>query len=506
MNNANPVYLTAEIREIEHLATQKPHPPQLMEIAGLAAANVAVEYLLTKNMNRALVLAGPGNNGGDAMVAARYLKQWQFEITLVFTGTRERLSNDALQALDQWLAIGGEINREIPKDEKWDAIIDGLFGIGFGQPKGRKLDGKYLDLVTKVNAMDLPVLALDVPSGLNSDTGSVNGAAIKATITVTFIGLKPGLLTNDGPEYCGEIIVRDLQLAAIDMLWPHAWAVDQPTVQDLLPSPRSANSHKGIFGSIGIFGGSTGMVGAALLSGKAALKIGAGRVYIGLIANDAPTVDLTQPELMLRTPDELIQLPHLSCLIVGPGLGMKKDAASWVNKLLDLKLPMILDADALNQIAIHTHLAKKLQLRQHPTILTPHPAEAARLLNDDTTNIQNDRMIAALKLSQYFNCYTVLKGAGSISASPDKYRYVNCSGNPGLSSAGTGDVLSGILGALLAQGLPAKNALLLGVYLHGAAADALLEKQGGPIGMTASEIIDAARHLLNQWIYSFPGG
>lgn len=506
MKNANPVYLTTEIREIERIVAKMPNPPQLMEIAGLAAANVAAEYLLTKNMNRALILAGPGNNGGDAMVAARYLKQWQFVITLVFTGTRERLSNDALQALDRWLAIGGEIKNEIPIDEKWDAIIDGLFGIGLGQSKGRKLDGKYLELVNKVNDMDLPVLALDVPSGLDSDTGSVNDTAIKATITVTFIGLKPGLLTNDGPEYCGKILVRDLQLAAIDILSPHAWIINQTIVQDLLPSPRSANSHKGIFGSIGIFGGSTGMVGAALLSGKAALKLGAGRVYLGLIADDAPTVDLTQPELMLRTPHELFQLQHLSCLIVGPGLGMELDAATWIDNLLDLELPMILDADALNQIAIHNHLAKKLQLRQHPTILTPHPAEAARLLNEKTANIQKDRMKAALKLSQYFNCYIVLKGAGSISASPGKNRYVNCSGNPGLSSAGTGDVLSGIIGALIAQGLNAKNALLLGVYLHGAAADALLDKQGGPVGMTASEIINSARYLLNKWVYSFPGG
>ena len=505
MKHANPVYLTAEIRKIEEIATARPDPPKLMEKAGLAAAHIAAERLLTKNLNKVLILAGPGNNGGDALVAARYLKQWQFVVTLVFTGIRERLSNDAQQALDAWLTVGGEISSQIPTNEKWDAVIDGLFGIGLGQPKARNLDGKYLDLVNTVNDMDSPVLSLDVPSGLGCENGCVYGAAIQATLTVTFIGLKPGLLTNDGFEYCGEILVRDLELDVPALLPPHTWTTNPASVQRLLPLPRPANSHKGTFGSIGIIGGSTGMVGAALLAGKAALKLGAGRVYLGLIAHNSPTVDPTQPELMLRTPHELFTLQHLSCLVVGPGLGMGSNTDAWIDCALGTKLPLVLDADALNQIATHTQLAKKLQQRQYPTIITPHPTEAARLLNENTAIIQNDRMAAASKLAQYYHCYTVLKGAGSICASPENKRYINCSGNPGLSSAGTGDVLSGIIGALLAQGLHAENALLLGVYLHGAAADILLEKQGGPIGMTASEIINSACNLLNNWIYCTPG-
>ena len=505
MKHANPVYLTAEIREIEEITAARPDPPKLMEKAGLAAAHVAAEKLLTRNMNKVLILAGPGNNGGDALVAARYLKQWQFVVTLVFTGIRERLSNDAQQALDAWLTIGGEINSQLPTNEKWDAVIDGLFGIGLGQPKARNLDGKYLDLVNTVNEMNLPVLSLDVPSGLGSDNGCVYGTAVRATLTVTFIGLKPGLLANDGPENCGEIIVHELELDVPALLPSHTWTINQASVQRLLPSPRPANSHKGTFGSIGILGGSTGMVGAALLAGKAALKLGAGRVYLGLIAHDALAIDPTQPELMLRTPHELFKLQHLSCLVVGPGLGIESDTDTWLDCALGTKLPLVLDADALNRIAAHSQLAKKLQLRQYPTIITPHPAEAARLLNEDTASIQNDRMAAATKLAQYYHCYTVLKGTGSICASPGNKRYINCSGNPGLSSAGTGDVLSGMMGALLTQGLHAESALLLGVYLHGAAADALLEKQGGPVGMTASEIINAARNLLNKWIYCSPG-
>lgn len=505
MNTASPVYLTAEIRKIEQIAAALPNPPELMEKAGLAAAHVAAEKLLTSNLNKVLILAGPGNNGGDALVAARYLKQWQFVITLVFTGIRERLSSDAQQALDAWLTTGEKIHSQIPSDEKWNTVIDGLFGIGLGQPKARNLDGKYLDLVNTVNDLDLPVLSLDVPSGLGSDNGRVYGAAIQATLTVTFIGLKPGLLTNDGPEYCGEILVRDLELDVPALLPPRAWTSNQGSVQSLLPLPRPANSHKGAFGSIGILGGSTGMVGAALLAGQAALKLGAGRVYLGLMAHDAPAVDFTQPELMLRAPRELFMLQHLSCLVVGPGLGAGSDAEALIDRALGTKLPLVVDADALNQIAAHPQLANKLQLRQFPTIITPHPAEAARLLNEDTTSIQNDRMAAAIKLAQYYHCYAVLKGAGSICALPENKRYINCSGNPGLSSAGTGDVLSGIIGALLAQGLHAGNALLLGVYLHGAAGDVLLEKQRGPVGMTASEIINSARHLLNKWIYCTPG-
>lgn len=505
MNNVNPVYMTAEIRKIEQIAAALPDPPKLMEKAGLVAAQVAVEKLLSSNMNKVLILAGPGNNGGDALVAARFLKQWQFEVTLVFTGTRERLSWDAQHALDAWASAGGEIRKQIPVNKKWHAVIDGLFGIGMGQPIARNLEGKYLDLVNTVNDMDLPVLSLDVPSGLGSDNGHIYGAAIRATVTVTFIGLKPGLLTNEGPEYCGEILVRELALDVCTILPPQVWATKRTNVQRLLPAPRPVNSHKGIFGSIGVLGGSTGMVGAALLAGRAALKLGAGRVYLGLIAQSAPAVDLAQPELMLRTPDELFALKHLSCLVVGPGFGIEADAGAWLDYALSTELPLVLDADALNQIATQPQFVEKLRLRQYPTILTPHPAEAARLLKVDTAAIQNDRMVAAEKLAQNFHCYAVLKGAGSICVSPEHRRYINCSGNPGLSSAGTGDVLSGMIGAFLSQGLNAQSALVLAVYLHGAAGDELLEKQGGPVGMTASEIIGSARCLLNKWIYSTPG-
>ena len=280
--------------------------------------------------------------------------------------------------------------------------------------------------------------------------------------------------------------------------------MDRAHAQKLLPPRRPANSHKGMFGSVGIIGGAAGMIGAALLAGSAALKLGAGRVYLGLIAGDGLGVDTAQPELMLRPIEELFKLENLNCLVVGPGLGTDPNARYWLRCALESRLPLVLDADALNLIATHKSICSLLRKRTAPSILTPHPAEAARLLDTTVAAVQQDRMAAAAELMAKFNCCILLKGAGSVCAIPDGRRYINTSGNPGLSSAGTGDILSGITGALLAQGSAPEEALLLAVYLHGAAADALLEQLAGPVGMAASEIIPMARSLLNGWIYHTP--
>ncbi len=499
MNTSDPIFLTAEIREIERLVTAQPDAPCLMEKAGQAAAEIARDKLLTHDNSTILILAGPGNNGGDAFVAARYLKQWGHHITVVFIGDQQRLPVDAKNALQQWLAVNGDISTGWPDSQNWDLVIDGLFGIGLNP--ARPLQGPYLEWVNAVNAMDTPVLALDIPSGLGSDNGNIYGAAIHATITVTFIGLKPGLLTLFGLEHCGDIHLCNLNLNTLDLLPAHTWQLNASLAKTLLPLPRQANSHKGTYGSVGVLGGSTGMVGAALLAGRAALNLGAGRVYLGLIARDAPVVDLSQPELMLRSPHELFKLKPINCLVTGPGLGTESETHTWLEYSLNTQHPLVLDADALNHLAVHTRLANKLRQRQEAVILTPHPAEAARLLKTDVSAVQNDRLGAAQRIAEDFNCHVVLKGAGSICALPDGTHYINTSGNPGLSSAGTGDVLCGIIGALISQGLGPKEALLLGVHLHGAAADNLLQQHHGPLGMTASEIITAARSLLNQWIY-----
>ncbi len=498
---ADPVLLTAEIRAIEHLTTLLPEPPRLMEKAGLAAAQIIRDQLHKKANPHILVLAGPGNNGGDAFVVARYLKEWENTVTVVFHGDRNRVPPDAKQAMQAWLEIGGEILTDIPDGKRdWDAVIDGIFGIGLNLSQSRPIDGKYREWVDTVNQMNILIVALDIPSGLGSDDGCIYGAAIRATLTVTFIGFKPGLFTNFGPECCGMIVLCDLNILLSSPPKPHIWLLNQKLANSLLPPHRPINSHKGSFGNVAILGGSSGMIGAALMAGRSALHLGAGRVYLGLLAENAPPVDFSQPELMLRTSSELFSLNSLSCLVVGPGLGQSAQALLLLETALHSEFTLVLDADALNLIASHPDLARNLSQRNVPAILTPHPAEAARLLRIDTATVQNDRMHAVHQISHIFNCYVVLKGAGSICCFPDGKRYLNTSGNPGLSTAGTGDVLAGIIGALIAQGLKPGQALLLAVYLHGAAADHLLQKNHGSLGMVASEVIGVARLLLNQWI------
>ncbi|QOJ23608.1 MAG: NAD(P)H-hydrate dehydratase [Gammaproteobacteria bacterium] len=506
MKATDPVFFTAQIRAMEQQAMQLPKPPQLMEKAGLAAAQAVRDRLLKNPNHNVLVLAGPGNNGGDAFVVARYLQEWGNAVTVVFAAERDRVPADAKQALQAWLDCGGDICNDLLDGERsWDVVIDGLFGIGLDQSHHRSIEGQYRGWIETVNRMAAPIVALDIPSGLGSDDGCIYGIAIRAAITVTFIGLKPGLFTNFGPECCGEIVLRDLDIHLSSPPEPQAWLLNDALVQTLLPLPRSANSHKGSFGNVAILGGSTGMVGAALLAGRAALHLGAGRVYAGLLAENAPPVDFSQPELMLRAPSELFALKPLNCLIVGPGLGQSAQARSLLAMALDSDCVLVLDADALNLIAQHPDLAKNLCQRKASAILTPHPAEAARLLNTDSITVQNNRMNTALQIAQHFNCYVVLKGAGSICCFPDGKRYLNTSGNPALSTAGTGDVLAGIIGALIAQGANPDHALLLAVYLHGAAADRWVQKYQGMLGMAASEVITEARISLNQWIYQHHG-
>lgn len=489
--HSTPVYLTAEIRRIEALAAAQPEPPPLMERAGLAAAELARE-LAGDSARRILIVAGPGNNGGDAFVIARHLRQWWFDATVVFAGDESKLSTDAGNALRAWRAAGGTTHPGVPL-ARWGLVVDGLFGIGLQ----RDIAGSHAALIEQINAIAAPVLAVDVPSGLESDTGRVLGHAVRAAHTMTFIGLKPGLLTLDGPDRCGDIHLATLGLTAKDLLAPSGMITGVQLLSDTLPR-RKLNTHKGTYGSVGILGGAHGMVGAALLAGRAALKLGAGRVYAGLLADDGPAVDHAQPELMLRSAKEMLALEQLDCIAAGPGLSQSAAAATALKKVLSRPTPLVLDADALNLIAADAALQQSVRARTSSTILTPHPAEAARLLACDTAEVQRDRLSSARKLARSLNAGVVLKGAGSLCAWPDDTWAINVSGNPGMASAGMGDVLTGFIAALVAQRVEAGRALLAGVYLHGAAADALVAAGTGPVGLTAGELIDAARGLLNR--------
>jgi hydroxyethylthiazole kinase-like uncharacterized protein yjeF len=265
--------------------------------------------------------------------------------------------------------------------------------------------------------------------------------------------------------------------------------------QALTPRPR--NFHKGRAGSVGVLGGADGMVGAAVLAGRAALKLGAGKVFLGLLTEDPPAVDYSQPELMLRTPRELLEAGMITAFAIGPGMGTVKSAEQLLREALDASVPLVLDADALNLIAASKTLQARLPKRSAPAVLTPHPAEAARLLGCSTDSVQTDRLKAAQELARRYHAVVALKGNGSIIASPDASWRINSSGNPGMAAAGMGDVLTGMIAALLAQGADASAAAAAGVWLHGAAADALVRDGAGPIGLSASELIEPARALLN---------
>lgn len=492
-----PIYRSEEVRKLEALAQADLQPPSLMQRAGETAADLARE-LVADSRKPVLVLAGPGNNGGDGFVVARHLKLSWHQVQVVFGGDRAKLSEDAGEAFDAWKAAGGEIATELPERALagFGLIVDGLFGIGLE----RELSGRYADWVRRANQSAVPVLALDIPSGLHADSGRILGCAMRARHTVTFIALKPGLLTLDGPDCCGQIHVRDLGLDAQTLLPPRGRVIGEDLVRTILPR-RPLNSHKGTFGNVGIVGGAAGMTGAALLAGRAALKLGGGRIYVGFIGTDSPRLDALQPELMLRAAPEVLAMQDLSCLVLGPGLSQSVTAYDAVRHGLELAKPLVLDADALNLMGMHAELVEICRSRSAPTMLTPHPAEAARLLHATTASVQGNRFSAALALAESYRASVALKGVGTVVAFVGGSYWINRSGNPGLASAGMGDVLSGILGGLIAQGAQPEAALAAAVNLHGAAADRLVRDQGGPIGLTASEVTDAARKLLNEALY-----
>lgn len=491
MNDA--LYQAAGLRRIETRYRDLP----LMQRAGQAAADWAAELAGTSH-EPVLVLAGPGNNGGDAFEAARLLRQRHFDVCLVHAGDPARQPDDAAAARRRFIDEGGRTHDDIPPGIQWSLIIDGLFGIGLGRPP----EGRYAEWIAAANrlaaAQRCPLLALDCPSGLNADTGGAPGPTIEASHTLTFIALKPGLLTAEGPDHCGEIRLAALDLAPTADLPPDGRRI---ALADFAPrlKPRRRNSHKGSFGSAGILGGAPSMLGAAFLAGRAALKLGAGRVYVGLLDPATVHFDPQQPELMLRPPQALLQTP-LDALACGPGLGISLEASELLETALGLDLPLVLDADALNLVASESSLQAALASRAAPVILTPHPAEAARLLECSTAEVQADRIAAAREIARRNHSHVVLKGCGSVLAMPDGRWAINATGNPGMATAGMGDVLTGLVVALLGQGWPADEALAAGVHLHGAAADRLAQAGCGPVGLVAGEVIDAARRLFNDWL------
>lgn len=482
-----PVLSVDALRAVERRHAHEP----LMERAGSAAADIAVA-MLAPRPGRVVVLAGPGNNGGDGFVCARRLRERGFDVDVVTAGDPSRLPADASAAWTALQSAGARLHAA-PPDDAPALIVDALFGVGLS----RAIAAPYAGWIEWANACGAPILALDVPSGLDAGTGVAYPPTIDAAATATFIALKPGLLTGDGPDHCGELSIHALDLddvqdgAGVRIEW-------RPLTRELpeILARRVQNTHKGTFGRACVIGGAEGLVGAALLAGRAALRLGAGRVVVGLAARNPPLVDWDSPELMLREAGTVGD--DYDAWVVGPGLGGGERAQAIVDKAARYEQPVVLDADALNTIASNPALRDAIAQRGAPTLATPHPAEAARLLGCDTQAVQADRVAAATSIATQLRAHVVLKGTGSIVARPDGSFDVNASGNPALATAGSGDVLAGILGALLAQGVDAALAMRIGVCVHGAAADALVAQGIGPLGLTASEIIDGARALVNE--------
>ena len=501
------LFSSTEIRAIE-IAHAKNFPKQcLMLRAGVAVATFASKIAKKKRGANILVLAGPGNNGGDAWVAAAILQKAGQRVTLLEPRVQNLPAPAAKDAIGAFRKAKGTVVGKFPDSQRFDLIIDGLFGIGCQ----RAPEGKFADAINSANANadrnHTPILSIDVPSGLSADTGVATGAAIHADFTLTFLGAKPGLHTADGVDHAGEIHIDSLGVAlpvSKGQLLTHL------NIAPLIPKRRK-NSHKGSYGNVGIIGGAAGMIGAAVLAARAALHMGPGKVFLGLAAKDAPVYDTINPEIMMRTAAELVADASMTSLAIGMGLGTVKRASRLLGAALTHAVPMVIDADALTIIAenpsISAALQAKMASKPHHAlhlIFTPHPGEAARLLGASTQEIQTDRIGAAKSIAKKFNAVTVLKGAGTVIATPEGHYYVNTSGNPGMASGGMGDVLSGMIAAFLAQGLNALDATKLGVFLHGAAADECLTHGMAPHGLTASEVIFEARTLLNAGLVSHP--
>lgn len=499
-----PLYTAAQLRELEMRGAAGLPEHTLMARAGAAAAQFLLERAAHDGSfaveRPAWVAAGPGNNGGDALVLATRLRQAGIDVEVCMP--MEVKADDARWALGEARAAGVPVSHVPPASlDAFGWVVDGLFGIGLARP----LDGVFADMATRMSSRGRThgrVLALDVPSGLDSDTGQIvgGGAAVRATDTVTFLGAKPGLYMTHGRDFAGTVTV-----AALGVDLPAADDVARLNAPSLFAShfpARAFASHKGTFGSLAVVGGDTGMCGAPILAARAALHTGAGKVHVAFVGKGAPSYDPPFPELMLHPPGALA-FETMDALAIGCGMGRGTQAVSSLTAAIACGAALLIDADALNLMSNDAALADSLAARgaDRACVLTPHPLEAARLMGCDAAQVQQDRLGAARSLAARFGAVVVLKGAGTVIASPDGRIAVSPTGNAALAAGGTGDVLGGIVGALLAQGLPSYEAALAGVYLHGAAADSLTAAGAGPAGLTAGELAPIVRVLVNRLVY-----
>jgi hydroxyethylthiazole kinase-like uncharacterized protein yjeF len=508
--------VTAEVmRRLDRKAIEEFGIPGLVLMENAARGTLGAMFrhfpdLLKKRVG---ILAGRGNNGGDAFAVARYLLNRGIACQVYLLAAREEVRGDAAANLEILTRMGGTLV-EILNLEEWesrkeqvaanDLLVDGILGTGL---RGG-VKGFFQEIIEFVNSLGKPVVAIDIPSGLDSDSGQVLGACIQAALTATFGLLKRGLLLLPGAQYGGRIVLVDISLpqSAVE-----SEAIGDHLLEgaDFLPflTPRSPGAHKGDFGHLLVLSGSPGKTGAAAMVCQAALRVGTGLVTLGIPESLNPILEakLTEPmtEPLPETKEKTLGLAaqgrimelcgRKTALAIGPGLSMNGETVKLVHKLVrSINLPAVIDADGLSALAGRLDLLRK---SQKDLILTPHPGEMARLTDRSIGEIQKDRISASRDFAKKYGLTLVLKGARSVVASPQGEVFINPTGNPGMASGGTGDILTGMIGGFLAQGFPALEAAKLGVFLHGLAGDFVAHRKGSR-GIAAMDLAEEAPQLL----------
>jgi ADP-dependent NAD(P)H-hydrate dehydratase / NAD(P)H-hydrate epimerase len=499
----------AESRELDRLSQEKYGVPSysLMTHAGEAVAAALLQRWRHALHDGVLVVAGKGNNGGDGMVAARVLMAEHLPVRAILLASASALKGDAARAHSEFVKAGGtvvEVNAEAElgaaMSGRGSVIVDAIFGIGLNA----EVKGLARGAIEAINQAGAPVVAVDIASGVNADTGAVMGAAVRAALTVTFGFAKYGHVSYPGAELCGELEIAEIGFApaAIEEIAPRGRFFDLAEARPRLRA-RPRNSHKGNYGHVMVIAGSRGKSGAAILASRGALRMGAGLVTAAIPEAIGAIVAAGQAELMTEpiadrdghfdgqyAPGVLAKLIQgKNALAVGPGIGQSDDTRALLQWLIAEgvapRRPMLIDADGLNVVAQMG--AGALKRAAGPVVLTPHPGEAARLLGMSTAEVNADRISSARRLCELSGAAVLLKGARTVIADTEGDVYVNASGNPGMATPGMGDVLSGIVGALLGQGFTPLDALALGAFVHGHAGDRLAARVG-PVGYLAGDL------------------
>jgi NAD(P)H-hydrate epimerase len=480
----------------------------LMENAGRSTFQILKSHMDGElDGLRVAVVAGSGNNGGDGYVIARYLINHGAEVDTYMLAPKEDIKGDALTNLKILAKMTDRIFETTDEDcladaiEAWaevDVIVDAILGTGLHS----EVRSPYLEVIEEINKLPAFRLSVDIPSGLDADTGRVLGAAVRADVTATYGFMKLGMALYPGLDYCGEIEVVDICIPqpAIDENPPTAELYQEATCLEYLLLRSDPEAHKGTFGHLLIVGGSVGKTGAPTMAAMSASRVGAGLVTVGVPASLNPILEMKLTEEMTEPlpesllgylgPDAADRILELAvgkrCMVLGPGLSTAEGVADLVRTLLKSYTGwMVIDADGLNALSTNLSMLGEAACQ---VIVTPHPGEMGRLMGCPTAEVQEDRVGMARKLATDYGIWVVLKGARTITASPDGRIFVNTSGNPWMASGGQGDVLSGILGGLLAQGIAAEEALPFGVYVHGTAADNVAERTG-PAAVLAMDVI-----------------